>query len=54
MFKKSKWIEYESEIENSDDDDSEETVDENEGYKNCCMMPSMQLNQCLMKSMINV
>jgi hypothetical protein len=23
---------YESEIENSDDDDSEETVDENEGY----------------------
>jgi hypothetical protein len=31
--KKSKWIEYESEIENSDDDDSEETVDENEGYK---------------------
>jgi hypothetical protein len=30
--KKSKWIEYESEIENSDDDDSEETVDENEGY----------------------
>ena len=32
-IKKTKWMEYESENENSDQDDSEYTVDENEGYK---------------------
>ena len=31
--KNTKWVEYVSESENSDQDESEEIVDENEGYK---------------------